>query len=166
MLTAIPILAVMFLLMSYRWPAAPEAKDYALRDFLRAETAVDPGKPFRGYVATIWTDEDGNMRTGMSEAAFNSGGRYYFARAYFLAHYEQIFTTTDLWKQNIPTFEEYAEWITSAAQAFATRLLATPDINVWPNYLRRTALSHRSWQLLGYALSSVMLSLCPTRACG
>jgi hypothetical protein len=149
-LAAIPILAVMFLLMSYRWPAAPEAKDYALRDYLRAETAVDPGKPFRGYVATIWTDEDGNMRkAGMSEATFNSGERYYHARAYFSAHFGEIFTTTDFWEQSIPTFEEYAEWITSAAQAFATRFLATPDINVWSNYLQAYTIKPQIMAALG-----------------
>jgi len=49
--------------------------------------------------------------------------RYVYGLAYFRDRYGETFTDTDLWRFHIPTFEEYGEWTSVQAHAFAAKLL-------------------------------------------
>ena len=68
-------------------------------------------------------DKDGTIWPGSREG-LGLSNRYINAVGYFRAHYGQTFSDADLWRANIPTFEEYGEWTSVQAHAFAARLLA------------------------------------------
>ena len=92
-------------------------------------------RPFRGYATTIWLDNPARS-AGPNQAGLNDAGRYYYGRDFFRARYGETFTETDLWRWNIPTFEEYGEWTSVQAHAFAVRLLAPAGTTTHSNYLR------------------------------
>lgn len=50
--------------------------------------------------------------------------RHIQGRQYFRDRYGNNFSETDLWRFDIPTFEEYSQWVTRQSQAFALALLA------------------------------------------
>jgi hypothetical protein len=114
----------------------PTAHSPSLRDYLREKASIEPGKPFRGYTATIWVDKHGEFSTGPNYVAFNDTARYVYSRGYFLARYGETFTETDLWRSNIPTFEAYGQATSVQANAFAARLLRPAGFIVHPNFLR------------------------------
>jgi hypothetical protein len=132
-LSILPILALVHLSLGVR-KNVPTARDTSLRDYLRENASIALGQPFRGYVSTIWLDKNGEFSAG--PGALQESGRYIYARDYFLARYGETFTETDLWRSNIPTFEEYGQWTSVQAHAFAARLLRPVGFNVHPNFLR------------------------------
>jgi hypothetical protein len=134
-LSIIPILALVHLSLGVRRDV-PAVYDPSLRDYLREHASIGLGKPFRGYAATIWIDKNGDFSTGPDYAALQDSRRYVYSRDYLRARYGEIFTETDLWRFDIPTFEEYGQWTSVQAHAFAARLLAPAGFNVHPNYLR------------------------------
>jgi hypothetical protein len=134
-LSIIPILALVHLSFGVRRDV-PTSRSPMLRDYLRENASIAIGKPFRGYTATIWLDKDGEFSTGPGEAELQDTRRYVYARDYFLARYGETFTETDLWRFDIPTFEEYGQSTSVQAHAFAAKLLAPAGFNVHPNFLR------------------------------
>jgi hypothetical protein len=114
----------------------PTAHDASLRDYLRENASIALGKPFRGYAATIWVDKNGEFSTGPGYAGFQDSARYVYGRAYFRAHYGETFTETDLWRLDIPTFEEYGEWTSVQAHAFVARLLMPAGFRVYSPLFR------------------------------
>ena len=112
------------------------ARDPSLRNYLQDNIAIDVGKPFRGYAATIWIDATGKIGRGPTRKAFGDSTRYINGLFYFRGYYGETFTYTVLWRSNIPTLEEYGEWTSVQAHAFALKLLAPPGTRVLPNYLR------------------------------
>ena len=74
---------------------------------------------------------------------------YVHAREYFFDHYGETFTETDLWRANIPTLEEYGQWTSLQAHAFALRLLAPPGTRDYPHLLRAFAIEPDILRLLG-----------------
>ena len=134
-LSVFPILALIHLSMGIR-QNVPTVRDASLRNYLQDNASIEVGKPFRGYAATIWIDKGGEIRAGFDQASLNFDGRYLYAQVYFLRHYGETFTATDLWRANIPTFEEYGEWTSAQAHRFARQLLAPAGIKVHSNYLR------------------------------
>ncbi len=86
------------------------------------ETSLDIGKPFRGYVATYWS-EAVNRVDATGTAAVNPTFRYIHAREYFRNRYGNNFSETDHWRFGIPTFEEYGQWVSRQAQLFTQSLL-------------------------------------------
>jgi hypothetical protein len=133
-LSIFPILALVHLSFGIRQNVAT-AHD-ALREYLRENASIALGKPFRGYVATIWVDKNGEFSTGPDYAALTDARRYVYSRAYFRARYGETFQETDLWRYNIPTFEEYGQWTSVQAHAFAAKLLRPAGFGVHPNFLR------------------------------
>jgi hypothetical protein len=134
-LSIFPILALVHLSLGIR-QKVPTAHNPSLRDYLRENASIALGKPFRGYAATIWVDKDGEFSTGPDYAALQDSRRYVYGRDYFRARYGETFTETDLWRSNIPTFEEYGQWTSVQAHAFAARLLRPAGFSVHPNFLR------------------------------
>jgi hypothetical protein len=147
-LSVFPILALVHLSMGIR-EERQSARDPALRNYLRAHAAIEVGRPFRGYAATIWLDKTGELRANPFGASSPYDDRYDFGRDYFRARYGEIFTETDLWRWNIPTLEEYGEWSSRQAHAFAARLLAPAGIKIHSNYLRAFAIDSDILRALG-----------------
>jgi hypothetical protein len=134
-LAVFPILALVHLSLGVR-DEVPTARDASLRNYLQEHASIGIGKPFRGYATTIWLDPSGELSAGPNQAGLNDAGRYYYGRDYFRARYGETFTETDLWRWDIPTFEEYGEWTSVQAHAFALRLLAPAGTKTHSNYLR------------------------------
>jgi len=97
-----------------------------VRDFAQNEIAPVAGE----------LDKSGELSAGPNQAGLNDAGRYYYGRDFFRTRYGETFTETDLWRWNIPTFEEYGEWTSVQAHAFALRLLAPAGTTTHSNYLR------------------------------
>jgi hypothetical protein len=133
-LSIFPILAFVHLSMGFR-VNAPTAHDPSLRNYLHENASIELGKPFRGYTTTIWFDKDGVIWPASREG-LNDSWRYINAVGYFRTHYGETFIDADLWRWNIPTFEEYGEWTSVQAHAFAARLLAPGGVTAHTNYLR------------------------------
>jgi hypothetical protein len=125
-LSVFPILALVHLSFGMRAAASPP-RDPSLERYLREQIAIDVGKPFRGYAATIWVDDrEGGGRPvelihGMDPIK------------YYLNRFDETF---HLWRANIPTLEEYGQWTSAQAHAFALRLLKADTGRAHVNYLR------------------------------
>jgi hypothetical protein len=111
-------------------------RDPSLRNYLHDNASIEIGKPFRGYAATVWMDKYGEIGIGPTNTPLQHAKLYYYGREYFSARYGETFTEGDLWALNVPTFEEYGEWTSVQAHAFALRLLAPPGTTTHSNYLR------------------------------
>jgi hypothetical protein len=134
-LSTFSILGLVHLSMGVRQPVtAPH--DASLRDYLRENASIDVGKAFRGYTATILVDKYGDIGAGPRETALRDSRLYFFGLGYFRARYGETFMETDLWGLNVPTFEEYGEWTSVQAHAFALRVLAPAGTETHSNYLR------------------------------
>jgi hypothetical protein len=133
-LSIFPILAFVHLSIGISVGVQP-VLDPSLRNYLHENASIDLGKPFRGYTTTIWMDKDGTIWPGSREGR-NDSSRYINAIGYFRLRYGETFTDADLWQANIPTFEEYGEWTSVQAHAFAARLLAPGGLKGHSNYLR------------------------------
>ena len=103
-------------------------------ELLIRETSLDIGKPFRGYVATYWS-EAVNRVDATGTAAVNPTFRYIHAREYFRSRYGNNFSETDLWHYGIPTFEEYGQWVSRQAQLFTQFLLVDERARAVPKQL-------------------------------
>jgi hypothetical protein len=134
-LAVFPILALVHLSMAPR-QNLPTVRDASLRNYLHENASIEVGRPFRGYTATIWVDKYGEIGVGPRDTPLRDAKLYYHGRHYFSARYGETFTETDLWDLNIPTFEEYGEWTSVQAHAFALRLLAPAGTGTHSNYLR------------------------------
>jgi hypothetical protein len=134
-LSIFPILALVHLSLGVRQNVRT-AHNTPLRDYLREHASIAVGKPFRGYTSTVWVDKNGQFSTGPNDAALQDLRRYVYGLAYFRDRYGETFTDTDLWRFHIPTFEEYGEWTSVQAHAFAAKLLTPAGFSLHSNYLR------------------------------
>jgi hypothetical protein len=134
-LSVFPILALVHLSFGVR-DEVQAAGGAAVRNYLQTNASIEVGQPFRGYTTTIWIDKYGELRGGPNQAGLNDAALYNYGRDFFRARYGETFTETDLWRSNIPTFEEYGEWTSVQAHAFALRLLAPAATKTHSNYLR------------------------------
>jgi hypothetical protein len=138
-LAIFPILALVHLSIAPRQDI-PNVRDPSLRNYLQEHASIEVGRPFRGYTATIWVDKYGEIGVGSRDTPLRDAKLYYYGREYFSARYGETFTETDLWDLNIPTLEEYGEWTSVQAHAFALRLLAPAGTATHSNYLRAFAI--------------------------
>jgi hypothetical protein len=88
--------------------------------YLVEHASIKPGAPFRGYTATYLVDPHGSLSQQLQESA--AGAKqlsklelYIAARPFFDRHYQNRLQETDLWEHNIPTIEEYGQWVTKPA---------------------------------------------------
>jgi hypothetical protein len=124
-LSVFPILALVHLSFGIRAAASP-ARDPSLEEYLRDRIGIEVGRPFRGYAATIWVDD----REGHQPVELIHGMD---PIKYYLNRFDETFY---LWRSNIPTLEEYGQWTSAQAHAFAERLLGADTGRAHVAYLR------------------------------
>lgn len=146
-LSIFPILAFVHLSIGVSVGVQPVI-DRSVRNYLQEHTSIDLGQPFRGYTTTIWLDKGGMIWPGSREGR-NDSNRHFNAIGYFRLHYGETFADADLWQANIPTFEEYGEWTSVQAHAFAARLLAPGGVQGHSNYLRSFTIDSDLLRALG-----------------
>lgn len=88
--------------------------------YLIEHASIAPGAPFRGYTATYLVDPNGPLSRRLQQTAarvepLSKLELYIAARSFFDRHYQNRLQETDLWEHNIPTIEEYGQWITKPA---------------------------------------------------
>ena len=124
-----------------------------IHQYLEQHIALAPGKPFAGYVGLHLAREDGfvrkqymssstsNLHLGQSEEVArrpfltsNSMGHqmYLYARHLLSTQFGNMFQLTDLWNSDIPTLEDYGQWLTKQMFVFNVDLLADPEDFVNP----------------------------------
>ena len=95
------------------------AKIGAITRYLIDHASIAPGSPFRGYTATYLVDPQGPVTQRLQPAAsaqpLSKLELYIAARPFFDLHYQNRLQETDLWDHNIPTLEEYGQWVTKSA---------------------------------------------------
>jgi hypothetical protein len=140
-LSVFPILAVVHFAFGIRAAASPP-RDPSLEQYLRERIAIDVGKPFRGYAATIWVDdrEAGGANRPVELIHGMDPIKFYLNR------FDETFY---LWRANIPTLEEYGQWTSAQAHAFAQRLLAADTGRAHVNYLRAFTFDRDILRVLG-----------------
>jgi hypothetical protein len=126
-LSVFPILALVHLSFGIRAAASP-ARDPSLEEYLRERIAINVGKPFHGYAATIWVDDREGAATRPVELIHGMDP--------IKNHLNRFDETFYLWRANIPTLEEYGQWTSAQAHAFALRLLKADTGRAHVNYLR------------------------------
>jgi hypothetical protein len=124
------------------------AKRGAIVNYLQQHIGLEPGREFRGYASTFLGAEGGLVRksiktsAGLSadpadhDAAFDhplTFSDYVAARDILLDRFGNSFQMMDLWNSDIPTFEEYGQWVSKQMYYFNRALLAQPD--PFPNSL-------------------------------
>ena len=96
------------------------AKIGAITRYLIEHASIEPGSAFRGYTATYLVDPQGPLSQQLQQTS--TGSRqlskleiYIAARQFLDRHYQNRLHETDLWEHNIPTLEEYGQWVTKTA---------------------------------------------------
>jgi hypothetical protein len=102
-------------------------------DYLQQHIGLKPGSEFRGYASTFLGAPDGLVRKLTNTAGDMTWGAYVAARDILFDRFGNSFQSTDLWNNDIPTFEEYGQWVSKQMYYFNRDLLAQP--NVFPNNL-------------------------------
>jgi hypothetical protein len=92
----------------------------AITRYLIDHASIAPGATFRGYTATYLVDPQGPVwrqlqTSSASKEQLSKLGVYVAARQFFDRHYQNRLQETDLWEHNIPTLEEYGQWVTKSA---------------------------------------------------
>jgi hypothetical protein len=92
----------------------------AITRYLIDHVSIAPGAMFRGYTATYLVDPQGplwrQLQTSSARKEQSSKLELYIAaRQFFDRHYQNRLQETDLWEHNIPTLEEYGQWVTKSA---------------------------------------------------
>jgi hypothetical protein len=97
----------------------------AIHQYLEEHVALTPGSEFRGYVGLYLGADDGFMRklNPLPNGAV-AHETYVHAREILAANFGNMFQLTDLWNSNIPTFEDYGQWLTKQMFMFNSDLLA------------------------------------------
>ena len=99
--------------------------------YLEEHIALAPGKEFRGYVALYLGADDGFVkRLYPSPDGAVTHDLYVAARALLQQQFGNMFQLTDLWNSNIPTLEDYGQWLTKQMFIFNGDLLARPTDRV------------------------------------
>lgn len=107
-----------------------------ITSYLIEHVSLKPGRPFRGYVATYLGDPNGHVRRGVKfDGQRMSVHVYIDARFYFDEHYGNRFQEMDLWEFNIPTLEEYGQWVSKPVYSFITSLFSEAGDSVNPTFL-------------------------------
>jgi hypothetical protein len=103
------------------------AKIGAITRYLIEHARIAPGSPFRGYTATYVVDPHGPLWRQLQKRTTNGEKwskleLYIAARPFFDRHYQNRLQETDLWEHDIPTLEEYGQWVTKSAYLALERL--------------------------------------------
>ena len=127
------------------------AKKGPIVDYLQRHIGLKPGGEFRGYASTFLGAPDGLVRklTGTPNERMTYDA-YVAARDIMFNHFGNSFQMMDLWNSDIPTVEEYGQWVSKQMYYFNRDLLAQPQDQVDP--LQASILLYRFRPLLLRAL--------------
>ena len=119
-----------------------------IHQYLEKHIALAPGKAFEGYAGLYLASQDGFVRKQylsgpdaknyLGAAADGVGRRplssnamshlmYVYARHVLSTQFGNMFQLTDLWNSDIPTVEDYGQWLTKQMFVFNSDLLANPE---------------------------------------
>jgi hypothetical protein len=120
-------------------------------DYLQRHIGLKPGDEFRGYATTFLGAPDGLVRkltaTPDDRMTYEA---YVAAREILFDHFGNSFQMMDLWNNDIPTLEEYGQWVSKQMHYFNRDLLAEKQDQVDP--LQASFLLYRFQPLLLRAL--------------
>jgi hypothetical protein len=102
-------------------------------DYLQQHIGLQPGAEFRGYASTILGVPEGLVRKSSNVP----NGRmtyeaYVGTRQILVDRFGNSFQNVDLWNSDIPTLEEYGQWISKQLFFFYRDLLTEPQDEVDP----------------------------------
>jgi hypothetical protein len=120
-------------------------------DYLQRHIGLKPGNEFRGYATTFLGAPDGLVRavTGTPNERMTYEA-YVAARDILFQRFGNSLQMTDLWNNDIPTLEEYGQWVSKQMHYFNRDLLAEKQDRVDP--LQSSILLYRFRSLLLRAL--------------
>jgi hypothetical protein len=101
----------------------------AIHQYLEKHIAVTPGEKFRGYAGLYLDPNDGFVRKSYPISPGTGASNhemYVYARGLLAVQFGNMFQLTDLWNSNIPTIEDYGQWLTRQMFMFNRDLLAAP----------------------------------------
>lgn len=101
------------------------AKIGPITRYLIDHVRIAPDAPFRGYTTTYLADPQGPLSQRLQQPGSVGVTTYIAARYYFDRYYQNRLIETDLWEENIPTLEEYGQWVTKQVQ-LAVDMLFSP----------------------------------------
>ena len=105
----------------------------AIHQYLENHIALRPGDDFRGYVGLHLDAEDGFVRKHYPiPTKAMSHEIYVYARDLLPKQFGNMFQLSDLWNSNIPTIEDYGQWLTKQMFMFNSDLLTGPQDTVDP----------------------------------
>ncbi len=114
--------------LGFRPIAHTHVRKGPIHQYLEQHIALAPGKEFQGYVGLYLGADDGFMRKLLplpNEALAHE--TYIHARGILAKEFGNMFQLTDLWNSNIPTFEDYGQWVTKQMFMFDSDLLARDE---------------------------------------
>ena len=96
---------------------------------LSHEAGLRPGAQYQGLTTSYFAGRGGPLRRklGVADRSPSNPSLYIDSRHYLEAQYGNRFMMTDLWRWNIPTFEEYGQWITKPLYAFNRAMLGRAE---------------------------------------
>jgi hypothetical protein len=133
--------------------AHAEVRKGPIHQHLEKHIALTPGKAFEGYAGLYLASQDGFVRkqylsennarvdlAGVPQSvrerhlASNAVSHftYLYARQLLSTQFGNMFQLTDLWNSNIPTLEDYGQWLTKQMFVFNSDVLANPEDIVDP----------------------------------
>ncbi len=148
-------LAATYLWHRDRIPSQPKPEPLQVGpivQYLVAQTSIDLGQSFRGYTALHLTDPTKEIIAMARGAHTVEPLVSVYGRSFLRSKFGNSFTEMDLWRFNIPTFDEYGQWISRQSQIFVRHFLLPPEMfNVFlhPNFLRVFALDVEILKVLG-----------------
>jgi hypothetical protein len=126
------------------------ASDGVVLDFLKQNAAIVPDGRFRGYTVSYFGDRNGPIAAALNLAGSpRSASDYVRARDFLRAQFGNHFMATDLWRLDIPTYEEYGQWVSRTIIAFTRTMLASPGDQFDPSMLYTYRLDFEVLRALG-----------------
>jgi len=118
---------------------------------LEKEIKVKPQEIFKGYTISYLGAEGGGIRPhlDLAEGYLDSSVQYTKAREYLKKHYKNSHMLSDLWKYDIPTLEEYGQWITIPLYLFTGELLSKPGAHLYNANINIFGLNYSVLQTIG-----------------
>lgn len=153
LILAMPIfIAIAFFYLPKQPLSNNEIPKTAIIEYLQDNISIKPGREFRGSVATFIAGEDSPLRVLIDpnnpSGAFKSS-YYTYARAQLKILFGNAHMFSDLWKFNIPSIEEYGQWITVPLMYFFKEMFTKPEDLFYRNFLNIYRLDPKVLSALG-----------------